>query len=89
MTTPSIHHDPVEKSFSCTLDDHRSVVEYEIQGGTLTITHTFVPSELRGRGVASHLVRAAVDHARQNNLTPAATCSYAVAWLENHPLPKP
>ncbi len=53
--------------------------------GVYCIDHTFVDGSLRGQGVADQLVRAALEQIRKNGGTPAATCSYAAAWLAKHP----
>lgn len=55
------------------------------QPGIYTIDHTFVDPSLRGQGMADKLVRAALEQIRKNGGTPAATCTYAVSWLEKHP----
>jgi predicted GNAT family acetyltransferase len=60
-------------------------VEYELSDGALVITHTIVPPPLEGQGIASQLVAFTYDYARAQQLQPAATCSYAVAWLKRHP----
>ena len=53
--------------------------------GLPVIDHTFVDPSLRGQGMADKLVRAALEQIRKNGGTPAATCTYAVSWLEKHP----
>lgn len=47
-----------------------------------TIDHTFVDESLRGQGIASKLVQAAVDEIEKRGGKVEATCSYAVRWLE-------
>ena len=54
----------------------------EMSPGVYTINHTFVDDSLRGQGVASKLVQAAVDEIERLGGTVKATCSYAVAWFE-------
>lgn len=53
----------------------------ETSPGVFTIDHTFVDESLRGRGMASKLVQAAVDEIGAEGGTVNATCSYAVRWL--------
>ena len=55
------------------------------QPGVYTIDHTFVDDSLRGQGAAGQLVQAALEQIRKNGGQAAATCSYAVRWLEKHP----
>ena len=52
--------------------------------GEYTIDHTFVDESLRGQGIASKLVQAAVDEIEKKGGKVRATCSYAVSWLEKH-----
>ena len=54
----------------------------ETSEGQFTINHTFVDGSLRGQGIASQLVQAAVDEIERRGGTVAATCSYALKWLE-------
>ena len=48
------------------------------------IDHTFVDDRLRGQGIASELVRRAVEDIKAQGGTVRATCSYAIAWLQRH-----
>ncbi len=54
----------------------------ETAPGVFTIDHTFVDESLRGQGIASKLVQAAVDEIESRGGAVEATCSYAVRWLE-------
>ena len=60
-------------------------VTFPVRDGIATIDHTFVDDSLRGQGVASELVQAAVDKITVDGHQIAATCSYAQAWLIKHP----
>lgn len=80
-----ITHQPEQKLFKTDVDGRTAFVQYRLIDGSLDIIHTLVPRPLEGRGIASALVKAAYEYASTNNLTPKATCSYAVKWLERHP----
>ena len=56
----------------------------ETSPGVFVIDHTFVDKSLRGLGVASKLVQAAVDEIKKRGGKVQATCSYAKKWLEEH-----
>ena len=60
-------------------------ITFPDRDGIAVIDHTFVDSSLRGRGVAGELMRRAVEQIQKDGHAIAATCSYAVAWLEKHP----
>lgn len=80
-----IIHDQAKQTFYVIVDGFEAHVNYTLTDGALDIRHTRVPKEIGGKGIAGALVKAAYDYARDNGLTPMATCSYAVAWLQRHP----
>jgi predicted GNAT family acetyltransferase len=53
----------------------------ETSRGVFTITHTYVDDRIRGRGIASELVRRAVEEIERRGGRVEATCSYALLWL--------
>lgn len=60
-------------------------ITFPTNGCISTIDHTFVDESLRGQGVAGNLVRSAVDKILADGKMIAATCPYAVLWLQRHP----
>lgn len=60
-------------------------VTFPTKDGISIIDHTFVDSSLRGQGIASKLVKLAVDKILAEGNKIGATCSYALAWLKRHP----
>ena len=80
-----IQHDPATHRFFVEVDGHAGYVEYVAGEGMIAITHTLVPPAIGGRGIAGHLVRAALDYARNQGLKVAPHCSYADAWMQRHP----
>ena len=81
----SIGHDAVAQRFAITVDGVEAHLDYELAGKTMTITHTIVPPEIGGRGIAGQLVAAAFETARAQGWRVVAQCSYAAAWAEKHP----
>lgn len=57
-------------------------VTYIVENGVGTINHTYVDNSQRGQGVASELVRRAVEKIKEEGYEVEATCSYAKMWLE-------
>ena len=80
-----IRHDAGGKRFGTTVDGTLAHLDYELDGDTMTITHTIVPPEIGGRGIAGQLVAAAFDAARENGWKVRTQCSYSAAWAEKHP----
>jgi predicted GNAT family acetyltransferase len=79
-----VTHNTAESRFEATVDGHLSVADYQLRDGELVMTHTFVPPELRGRGIAEKLVRAALDHARAEQIRVVPACSYVRTFIQRH-----
>ena len=56
-------------------------VTFPERDGVYVINHTYVDDRLRGQGVASELVRRAVEEIERRGGQYKATCSYAQLWL--------
>jgi predicted GNAT family acetyltransferase len=85
VEAPGIGHDPAGHRFSTVVDGHEGFLEYELGAGVLVITHTVVPPEIGGRGIAGALVEAALAHARAEGLEVVPRCEYAAGYLRRHP----
>lgn len=86
MNSPiEVRHNAAAKRYEAMVDGHLSVCEYELAGGKMIFTHTFVPPELRGRGVAEKLVRAALADVRAAGHKVEPQCSYVARFIDRHP----
>jgi uncharacterized protein len=80
-----IEHDTAAHRFTVEVDGERGVLDYALDGDTMTITHTRVPKPIAGRGIAGELVRTAIAAARSQGWKVVPACSYAVDYLAKHP----
>jgi predicted GNAT family acetyltransferase len=60
------------------------VAAYRLDGDTITFTHTEVPDELEGQGIASALARFALDDARRRGLAVIPRCAFMAAYIRRH-----
>jgi len=58
---------------------------YRLTPSAVVITHTETPHSLRGRGIASELVKGALELIRADGRKVVAGCSFVVDYLEKHP----
>ena len=58
---------------------------YRLARDRVIITHTETPPALRGRGIASQLVKGALGLIRADGLKVVAGCSFVVDYLDQHP----
>ena len=77
----TISHDQDAKRFTTEVDGHRAELDYTLADGVMTITHTRVPREIGGRGIAAELMRAALQVAKERGLSIDPACSYAAAYM--------
>lgn len=80
-----VRHDPAAHRFTAQVDGQDGYVEYTQGEGVMALTHTIVPAAIGGRGIAGALVKAALEHAREQGLKVAPRCSYAAAYMDRHP----
>ena len=81
----TIQHERSTHRFVTQVDGAQCVLDYNLAAGVMTITHTGVPPEVRGRGIASAMVQAALDAARAEGWQVMSACSYASVWMARHP----
>lgn len=81
-----VQHDPKEKKYYAVIEGHEGHVAYSETGdGKRDFHHTYVPPELRGRGVAEAVVRHALDDTRKEGHGYVATCPFVQKFIERHP----
>ena len=80
-----IDHDVSGHCFELKLEGHRCVLDYLLQDRVMTITHTGVPSELGGRGLAAEITKFALDYAQSHAWQVIPQCSYVAAYIKKHP----
>ncbi len=67
------------------VDGRLAVVDYRRVGGRITYTHTEVPDELEGQGIAGKMAHVALDDARAQRLEVVPQCPYIADYIERHP----
>lgn len=80
----TIEHKTDLHRFEYTEDALASTLDYELNDGVMSITHTNVPQALSGRGIAADLTRTALDTARREGWQVRPVCTYADAYIRRH-----
>ncbi len=80
-----IQHDIANQRFFTIVEGKEAYLQYLIvDKNVLNYYKTYVPNELRGKGIAGKIVEAAMNYARENNLKIIPTCSYVDTFIERH-----
>jgi uncharacterized protein len=82
--TDVIHNEAASR-YELTEDGATAFASYARKGNVLTFDHTVTPPELRGRGLAGRVVKAALDDVRAKGLKIVPACSYVADYVARHP----
>lgn len=74
-----------ENRFETMVHGYPSRLDYIQDGKNFVITHVGVHPELRGQGLAGHIVEASLVYAKAHELRVIPMCSYAAAYIRRHP----
>jgi len=85
MPDYTLLHNERESQYEYHIEGHLAQLIYDDHNGVLYITHTLVPKELGGRGIAGALTKAALEDIEKRGLKIKPLCSYTVAYLDKNP----
>lgn len=82
-----VQDNPGRHRFEIALDGDEVAGAYyrRDENGHIVLTHTEVPSEYGGRGIASALARGVFDMARARGDKLVLKCPFMAAWFVKHP----
>ncbi|TGK34513.1 N-acetyltransferase [Leptospira gomenensis] len=84
MNSQTLHSESEFKFYEI-FDGIEAYLVYGEEGEIWDLRSTYVPSELRGKGIADRLVKTAMNKARSLNKKIIPSCSYVATFLERHP----
>jgi predicted GNAT family acetyltransferase len=71
--------------FELEQDGQVATLDYTMSQNILGLLHTEIPKTLRGTGVASTLVKSALEWAREHNFKVDITCPFVTEYVRTHP----
>ena len=83
-TEPVVRDNAEAKRFEVVVDGRVAFAEYNRLSNGIVLTHTEVPQELEGRGLASAIFRAVVASLRAQHQTVMPVCPVFALWLKKH-----
>ena len=79
-----VEDNPAARRYQAQVGEYLAVAEYRLDGDTITFTHTQVPKELEGHGIANKLAHAALEDARARKLTVVPLCPFIASYIRRH-----
>lgn len=82
-----VHDNPAEHRFELAIDGSQEVaaVYYTYVSDHLVLTHTIVPEQFSGKGIASALARGVFEELRANGRKAVLQCPFMAAYYARHP----
>jgi len=77
-------HNRERRRFEVQLGDQIAELSYHMVNDAYAMTHTGVPVEFRGRGIADRLAEAALDHAQAEGRQVIPMCSFIQTYIRRH-----
>ncbi len=74
-----------EKRFEMHTEGFTAFITYQLNGDTITLTHTEVPEELGGKGIGSEVVKRTLETIDERSLSLIVLCPFVAAYIKKHP----
>jgi predicted GNAT family acetyltransferase len=81
----AVRDNKAQNRFELDVDGDLAFANYRITPSAFIITHTETPRTLRGRGIASELVKGALELIRADGRKVIASCGFVVDYLRKNP----
>jgi hypothetical protein len=77
---------PRKGQFEIECDGETATLAYEVDNeGWISLLHTFVPPDLRGRGIDNELARMGLEYANEHRLKVDVVCPIVFHFTTKHP----
>lgn len=81
-----VEDNPAQRRFEILVDDSLAgVMNYELRGETVVVTHTEVDEHFRDAGVGTTLVRGSLDQIRARGNRVVPRCPFVAAFIDRNP----
>ena len=81
----TVRHNAGQSRYELETEHGLAVAIYREQGNRAVFTHTEVPPADEAKGIATRLVRAALDDVRRRGFKIVPACSFVAAFVRRHP----
>jgi uncharacterized protein len=81
----AVRDNKARSRFELDVEGQTAFANYRLTPAAVVITHTETPRSLRGRGIASQLVKGALHLIRADGRKVIAACAFVADYLGKHP----
>jgi predicted GNAT family acetyltransferase len=80
-----VRHDAARQRYELDTEHGTAIAVYRQQDDRRVFVHTETPPQDEGKGIASRLVKAALDDSKASGFRIVPACSFVVAYVARHP----
>lgn len=81
----AVRDNKAQNRFELDVDGAIAFADYRVTPSAVIITHTETPRALRGRGIASELIKGSLELIRADGRKVIAGCGFVVDYLQRNP----
>lgn len=74
-----------KKRFETEVENKIALIEYIRAEDKMYLTHTEVPTELEGKGIASSMAKQVLQQIKDENLKLVPICPFIASYIRRHP----
>lgn len=74
-----------KKRFEVEVENKIALIEYIRAEDKMYLTHTEVPTELEGKGIASSMAKQVLQQIKDENLKLVPLCPFIASYIKRHP----
>lgn len=74
-----------KKRFEANIEGKTAIIEYIRTKDKMYLTHTEVPKELEGKGIASEMVKEVLKQIEEEGLKLVPLCPFVAGYIKRHP----
>lgn len=79
-----IKHEKILGKIYALIDGKEAHLMYDLKDGVMDCYHTYVPTNLTGKGIAGKMVEKAIEYAKENKFKIRGTCSFVAAYIKKN-----
>jgi uncharacterized protein len=80
-----ITYNEAEQSFELIVEGTRAFIDFKKKANIISLIHTEVPEDIRGKGVAGSMVEKTFNYLEERGMRLVPTCSYVRYYLSRYP----
>ena len=85
MQDITVVHEPERSRFAVYESGQTAYLSYHVlEDGTLDFAYTYTPLAIRGRGIATAIIRTALEYAKDQGKKIEPTCPFVATYIDRH-----